>query len=56
MKRLIRFLKDEEAVTATEYALLAVLVAMAIILGVTAVGSWLGATFNRMATEAPPPS
>jgi len=53
MKTLIRFLKDEEAVTATEYALLAVLIAMAIIVGVTTVGTWLDTTFNRMANEAP---
>jgi Flp pilus assembly protein TadG len=37
MKKLLRFLKDEEGVTAIEYGLIAALIAVGIITAVTAV-------------------
>ncbi|MEW6440383.1 MAG: Flp family type IVb pilin [bacterium] len=53
MEKLVKFLKDEEGVTAIEYGLIAVLIALAIIAGVTLVGTNLNATFNRVATHLP---
>ena len=51
MKTILRrFLKDESGVTAIEYGLIASLVAVAIIVGATALGSQLNATFSGVAT------
>jgi pilus assembly protein Flp/PilA len=38
MKKLIRFLKDEDGVTAIEYGLIAAIIAVGLITAVTAVG------------------
>ena len=46
MKKLIRFLKDEEGVTAIEYSLIAALIAVVIIVAVTATGLELEKVFN----------
>ncbi|KCZ91275.1 MULTISPECIES: Flp family type IVb pilin [Hyphomonas] len=46
-----RFLKDESGATAIEYGLIAALIAVAIIGGVTALGSNASATFNTVAAE-----
>jgi pilus assembly protein Flp/PilA len=46
MKKLMRFLKDEDGVTAIEYGLIAALIAVVIIVAVTAVGGSLKATFE----------
>ncbi|HAY06077.1 MAG TPA: Flp family type IVb pilin [Hyphomonas sp.] len=46
-----RFLKDESGATAIEYGLIAALIAVAIIGGVTALGSNSGAAFNKVAVE-----
>ena len=46
-----RFLKDESGATAIEYGLIAALIAVAIIGGVTALGKNAGATFNKVAGE-----
>jgi len=51
MKKFIKFLRDEEGVTAIEYGLIAALIAVVIILAVTSVGTNLTAVFNRVATE-----
>ena len=51
MKTLIRFLKDEKGVTAIEYGLIAALIAVAIILGITALGGNLNTMFNAIATK-----
>ena len=48
MKELMRFLKDEEGVTAIEYGLIASLIAVVIILAVTFVGTDLQAVFNKV--------
>jgi pilus assembly protein Flp/PilA len=46
-----RFLKDESGATAIEYGLIAALIAVAIIGGVTALGTNAGNTFNTVAGE-----
>lgn len=51
MEKLIRFFKDEEGVTAIEYGLIAALIALAIIITVTAVGTNLNVAFNKVSTE-----
>jgi pilus assembly protein Flp/PilA len=51
MKRVIRFLKGEEGVTAIEYALIAMLIALAIIVSVALVGTTLNTTYNNVATH-----
>ncbi len=48
MKKLIRFLKDEDGVTAIEYGLIAALIAVVIIIAVTAVGRELKITFETV--------
>lgn len=45
-KILMRFLKDEDGVTAIEYGLIAALIAVVIITAVTLVGNSLENTFN----------
>ena len=49
MKKFMRFLKDDEGVTAIEYGLIAALIAVVIILSVTAVGTSLTNIFNYIA-------
>ncbi|PKO62195.1 MAG: Flp family type IVb pilin [Betaproteobacteria bacterium HGW-Betaproteobacteria-18] len=44
-----RFMRDEEGVTAIEYGLLASLIALAIIVGATALGTHLNSLFNDIA-------
>ncbi len=51
MKKLLRFLKDEEGVTAIEYGLIAALIAVVIIGAVTLVGARLSGVFNTIAKE-----
>ena len=51
MERLIKFLKDEEGVTAIEYGLIAALVAVAIIAAVTTLGTSLSGIFGRVSTS-----
>jgi pilus assembly protein Flp/PilA len=51
MKTILRrFVKDESGVTAIEYGLIASLVAVAIIVGATALGGQLNSTFSSIAT------
>ncbi|MGZ9712877.1 Flp family type IVb pilin [Glaciimonas sp. GNP009] len=49
--KLIRFLRDEDGVTAIEYGLIAGLVAIAIIAGATAIGTDLKGIFNAIGTK-----
>lgn len=49
MEKLIRFLRDEEGVTAIEYGLIAALIAVVIIVAVTNVGTSLSAKFQEIA-------
>ncbi len=48
MKRLMRFFKDEEGVTAIEYGLIAALIALVIIIAVALVGTSLSTTFQSV--------
>ncbi|WP_431822153.1 Flp family type IVb pilin [Burkholderia sp. F1] len=53
---MIRFLKEEDGVTAIEYGLIAGLIAVAIMVNVSEIGTRLGAVFtniyNQLATAA----
>lgn len=46
-----RFLRDEEGVTAIEYGLIAALIAVAIIVTVTTLGTDLNSVFTKISTE-----
>lgn len=48
MSKLMRFLKDEEGVTAIEYGLIAALIAVAIITTVGEVGTNLNTEFGKI--------
>ncbi len=48
MKKLMRFLKDEDGVTAIEYGLIAALIAVVIIAAITLVGGELKKTFTAV--------
>jgi pilus assembly protein Flp/PilA len=48
MKKFMRFIKEEDGVTAIEYGLIAALIAVVIIGAVTAVGTQLGTTFTTV--------
>jgi pilus assembly protein Flp/PilA len=47
----LSFCKDESGATAIEYGLIAALIAVVIIGGVTAVGTSLSTTFNNLSTS-----
>ncbi len=49
-----RFLQDEDGATAIEYALIAMLISLAIIAGGTALGAALGPVFTTAATAIAP--
>jgi pilus assembly protein Flp/PilA len=49
-KTIAAFLKNESGATAIEYGLIAALIAVVIITGVTAVGTQLSATFTSLST------
>ena len=51
MKRLMRFFKDEEGVTAIEYGLIAALIALVILVAVVLVGVGLSSTFSNIGTH-----
>ena len=48
---IIKFFRDEEGVTAIEYGLIAALIAVVIIVAVTAVGNNLENVFNYVANQ-----
>jgi pilus assembly protein Flp/PilA len=64
MKALMRLLKNEDGVTAIEYALIAALIALTIIVGATYAGTWLNnaltyigdTLMNSGVPAAPPPA
>ena len=51
MKKLWKFLKEEEGVTAIEYGLIAALIAVVIIGAITLVGTKLTSTFTSVSTS-----
>lgn len=53
MKTLMKFLRDEEGVTAIEYGLIAALIAVAIIVAVGLVGDGLEQTFTSVSDSLP---
>lgn len=53
MKELYHFFKDEEGATAIEYGLIAALIAVVIIVAVTAAGQKVSKTFDTVATTIP---
>lgn len=53
MKALFKFLKDEDGATAIEYGLIAALIALLIIGGVTLIGGSLSNVFNSIADALP---
>ncbi len=50
-KRIARFVKDKSGVTAIEYGLIALLVAVGIVASVTILGSSVSATYNTVAAS-----
>jgi pilus assembly protein Flp/PilA len=50
MNIISRFIRDESGATAIEYGLIAALIAVVIITGVTAVGTNLSTTFTKLST------
>jgi pilus assembly protein Flp/PilA len=46
-----RFINDESGATAIEYGLIAALIAVAVVTAVSAVGTELTGTFEKVATE-----
>ena len=53
MKKFMRFLKDDEGVTAIEYGLIASLIAVVIITAVGLIGRDLNTAFTAVATALP---
>ena len=53
MKKLLKFLKDEEGATMVEYALMLALIAIICIVAVTAVGTKASQTFQSIADTMP---
>ena len=53
MKKLLKFLKEEDGVTAPEYALIAALIAGVIIAGVTYLGTQIDATMDFIGDQMP---
>lgn len=51
MKTLMNFIKNEDGATAIEYGLIAALISVAIIAGVTAVGGKLNTTFSQVGSS-----
>jgi pilus assembly protein Flp/PilA len=51
MNLISRFVRDESGATAIEYGLIAALIAVVIITGVTAVGTGLSTTFNTLQSK-----
>lgn len=51
MNLISRFVRDESGATAIEYGLIAALIAVVIITGVTAVGTKLSTTFQTLSTS-----
>jgi pilus assembly protein Flp/PilA len=51
MKKLVKFLKDEEGMVAIEYALIATLVALAIIGGLTFLGTSINTKLSTVGSQ-----
>ena len=53
MQLIGRFIRDERGITAIEYALIATLVALALIVGATALGTQLNVAYDAVAAAIP---
>jgi pilus assembly protein Flp/PilA len=53
MKKLMRFLKDEEGVTAVEYGLIAALISVGIIVATQTIGGKVSTAFQTIADALP---
>ncbi len=53
MSALARFCRDESGATAIEYALIAILISTAIIIGATTLGTQLNTAYQSIATKIP---
>ena len=53
MKKLMRFLKDEEGVTAVEYGLIAALISVGIIVATQTIGGKVSAAFQTITDALP---
>jgi len=51
MKNVMKFLKNKSGATAIEYGLIAALIAVAVIGGVTSLGTSANATFNTVSAQ-----
>jgi pilus assembly protein Flp/PilA len=53
IKKFMKFFKDEDGVTAVEYAVMAALIALIVIAGATILGQNTNATFEEVAAAVP---
>jgi pilus assembly protein Flp/PilA len=51
LRKILTFISDEEGAAATEYVLLATLIAVAILVGATTFGTSLSEMYNRSASQ-----
>jgi pilus assembly protein Flp/PilA len=51
MKTLKNFIKNEDGATAIEYGLIAALISVVIIVGVTSIGTQLNTTFSKVGSS-----
>jgi len=56
MEKFIRFFKEEDGLESVEYALLAVIIALGIVGGVTVLQGWIDGTYRSVAGTVPPGS
>jgi pilus assembly protein Flp/PilA len=56
MEKIRRFLKDEEGVTAIEYGLIAAIIAIAVVGGVTTIGASLKTIFGAVSPSLTAPA
>ena len=53
LRKIVAFIRDEEAAAAIEYGLLVALIALAIVVGATTLGTKIGAMFTTAAGKIP---
>ena len=53
IKKLLKFIKDEDGVTAVEYAVMAALIALVVIVGATFLGEQVNETFEEVGNAIP---
>jgi pilus assembly protein Flp/PilA len=53
IKKLIKFIKDEDGVTAVEYAIMAALIALVVMVGASFLGTQTNITFSTVGNALP---